>query len=120
MDNTNCNFVESEDIDMMDVDITNDKEEMVEGVIESRSIGNPLFHVNLDHQFNEGFYDCLAEKSVRIRRELHPILKTVPFVDGNCVGFPFMDRSIFMFLHNTRGMDYLQGPSQLQFIWRMV
>jgi len=42
MDNKNCSFEESEDIVMMDVDSTNEEEEMVEGVIESRLIGNPF------------------------------------------------------------------------------
>jgi len=33
---------------MMDVVIINEEKEMIEGVIESRLIGYPLFHVNLD------------------------------------------------------------------------
>ena len=69
MDNKNCSYDESEDIDMMDVDITNEHDAVEEGIIESRLIGKPLFCVNLDQEFNEGFYDCLAEISVRMRRE---------------------------------------------------
>jgi len=35
LDNKNCNFEELEDIYMMDVDISNEEDELVEGVIES-------------------------------------------------------------------------------------
>jgi len=65
--------------------------------------------VNLDEQFNEEFYDCLAEKSVKIRRELHPILKTFLFVDGKYVHFAFYGEK-YTFLQNTRGMELLTGP----------
>jgi len=33
LDNKDCNFEESEDIGMMDVDSTNEEEEVVEGVL---------------------------------------------------------------------------------------
>jgi len=36
LDNKNCHFEESEDMNMMDVDITNEEEQLVEGIFESR------------------------------------------------------------------------------------
>jgi len=68
-----------------------------------------LFCVNLDQQFNKEFFDYLAEKSVRIKRELHPILKTFLFVEGNFVPFSFYGQKHILFLQNTIGMELLTG-----------
>jgi len=82
--------------------------------------------VNIDQEFNERFYDCLAEKSVRIRRELHPVLKTFLYVDGKCVDFPFFgQKHIFIFTEYKRnGITYRAHPNYKSFgewyDWAMV
>ncbi len=43
-------------------------------IIESKLIGSLLFCVHLEKLYNQGMVECLAEKSVRIKRGLHPTI----------------------------------------------
>jgi len=55
------------------LDFNDDNEEGAEDeVIESKMVGRPSFPVNL--QFNQEEAICLAEKSVRLHCELHPLI----------------------------------------------
>jgi len=66
--------VEADDNVMDNMDIENEDNTVEDNEIQSKLIGKPLFCVNLDKPFNQGMVECLAEKSVRTRRELHPII----------------------------------------------
>jgi len=72
--NNNCGLEEENDQDMDFVDIYVDNgEQVVDGnIIESKLIGSPLFCVHLEKLYNQGMVECLAEESVKVRRDLHP------------------------------------------------
>jgi hypothetical protein len=125
-DNSQYGFVESEDMDMQDVDVATEADVLEEKEIESKLIGNPLFQVNFEQQFNEGFYECLAEKSVRTRRELHPTLLTFLFLEQTFEDFPlYGQKTIHIFTEYKRnGNTYSAHPNYNSFgewyDWAMI
>jgi len=68
-------MVDSEELDFLDVNDGDEEDGVEDEVIESKLVGRPLFQVNLLPQFNEEEVVCLAEKSVRLCHELHPVLR---------------------------------------------
>jgi len=46
----------------------------VDGEIESMLIRKPLFIINLDPQPNQQVVECMADKKLWAKRQLHPII----------------------------------------------
>jgi len=75
LDQENTEFVEMEDINMLDAEEMDDDEvDIEENAIHSVLVGKPLFCVHLDANGNDEFVECLAGKTVQKARQLHPII----------------------------------------------
>jgi len=83
-----------------------------ENVIESKLIGSPLFCGHLEKLYNQGIVEFLAEKSVKIRRDLHPTLFLLSVKKRKCK-FCFIWRNIFYRVQEE--WNYLLCTSQIQF-----
>jgi len=108
------------------MDVDNGEEVVDEDIIESKLIGSPLFCVHLEKLYNQGMVECLAEKSVRIRRELHPsIISFICQEEENEEFALFGERTIFIFTEYKRnGTTYHAHPNYNSFgewyDWAMV
>jgi len=75
LETENTKFVEMEDAEMFESEDTDDEEiENDDDLIESKLIGKPLFCVHLNPKNKQEFVECLAGKSVKKARQLHPII----------------------------------------------
>jgi len=74
MDNNNCVEILEDDMDVIEV---LDGEDIVEDGyedIESKTVGKPLFIVNLDPNPNDEIVICLADKRIRAKCQLDPMI----------------------------------------------
>ena len=73
LENKNCGLeeVDEENTGVVDMDIDVEEDDIDDNAIESKLSVSPLFCVHLEKLYNQGMVECLAEKSVRIRGELH-------------------------------------------------
>jgi len=118
--------VEADDNVMDNMDIENEDNTVEDNEIQSKLIGKPLFCVNLDKPFNQGMVECLAEKSVRTRRELHPIIISFLFQEQDFDDYPlYGERMINIYTEYKRdGTCYRAHPNYNSFgewyDWAMV
>ena len=98
------------------MDVDNGEEVVDEDIIESKLIGSPLFCVHLEKLYNQGMVECLAEKSVRIRRELHPFIISFIHQEEENEEFALFGEKIY-FHRIQKEWNYLSCTSQLQFFW---
>jgi len=112
LDTNNSVSEEAEDnvMDIMDTD--NEHNIIEDNEIQSKLIGQPLFHVNLGKPLNQGMVECLAERSVRTRRELHPIIISFLCQEQDFDDFPlYGERIINIYTEYKRdGTCYLLIP----------
>ena len=105
LDNNDCGLEEEDDenMDLAEMDVDNGEEVDDDDIIESKLIGSPLFCVHLEKLYNQGMVECLAEKSVRIRRELHPsIISFIHQKEVNEEMSLFGESTIFIFTEYKR------------------
>jgi len=57
--------------------------------------------------YNQGMVECLAEKSVRTRRDLHPSIIAFICQEEENEKFVLFENQIYLFSQNTRGMEQL-------------
>jgi len=67
-------LVDFEDLEYLDANDVEEEGCIEDEVIESKLVGRPLFQVNLIPEYNQQEVVCLAEKTVRLCCELHPIV----------------------------------------------
>ena len=115
LENNNCGLEEEndEDMDLVNMDVDNGEEVVDENIIESKLIGSPLFCVHLEKLYNQGMVECLAEKSVRIRRDLHPSIISFIYQEKENEEFAlFGERTISIFTEYKRNGTNIE-PSKL-------
>jgi len=129
LENNSCELEEEENevMDEVNMDVDYADEEVVdENIIESKVIGSALFCIHLEKLYNQGMVECLAEKSVRMRRELHPsILSFISQEKENEEFALFGEKTIFIFTEYKRnGTTYRAHPNYNSFgewyDWAMV
>jgi len=74
MENNNCVENLEDDMDVIEEPDGEDVSEDDYEDIESKLMGKPLFIVNLDPKPNEDIVECLADKRIRARCQLDPII----------------------------------------------
>ena len=130
LEHNKCDFdevneEEDNSVDDMDVDVE-ENEDLEEIAIESRLSVGPLFCVHLQLLYNQGMVECLAGKSVRIMRELHPTIISFLIQQKNNEYFPlFGEQDILIFTEYKRnGTTYRAHPNYNSFgewyDWAMV
>jgi len=118
--NNDCGLdqVDEEDVGLNDMDVECGDDEFSDYIpIESKLCFGPLFCLHFEMLYNQGMVECLSEKSVRIRRVLHPTIIFFLLQEKVNDYFPlFGEKDIYIFTEYKRnGTTYQAHPNYNSF-----
>jgi len=96
---------------LVDMNVDVEEDDIDDNAIEFKLSASPLFCVHLKKLYNQGMVECLAEKSARIRRELHPTISSFFLFKKRTMNiFLCLENKTFTFSQSIREMELLTEP----------